>query len=67
MIMNTFDRIVIFVWYFILAIFGYFSARNLDKCFNTDYIGDIAIIFLLTCVLVRVIVLEELNNKQDKK
>lgn len=65
--MSTFDRIVIFAWYFILAMFGYFSARNLDKCFNTDYIGDIAIIFLLTCVLVRVIVLEELNNKQDKK
>ena len=66
--MNTFDRIVIFVWYFILAIFGYFSARNLDKCFNTDYIGDITIIFLLTCVLVRVIVLEEQNEKKkDKK
>ena len=65
--MSTFDRIVIFAWYFILAMFGYFSARNLDKCLNTDYISGIAIIFLLTCVLVRVIVLEELNNKQDKK
>ena len=65
--MSTFDRIVIFAWYFILAMFGYFNARNLDKCFNTDYIGDIAIIFLLSCVLVRVITLEELNEKKDKK
>ena len=65
--MSTFDRIVIFVWYFILAMFGYFSARNLDKCFNTDYISDIVIIFLMACVLVRVITLEELNEKKDKK
>lgn len=65
--MNTFDRIIIFVWYFIFAMLGYFSARNLDKCFNTDYISNIAIIFLITCVLVRVIVLEEQNEKKDKK
>lgn len=65
--MSTFDRIVIFIWYFILAMLGYFSARNLDKCFKTDYIGDIAIIFLITCVLVRTITLEELNEKKDKK
>lgn len=65
--MSTFDRIVIFIWYFIFAMLGYFSARNLDKCFDTDYIGDIAIIFFITCTLVRVIVLEEQNEKKDKK
>ena len=65
--MSTFDRIFIFVNYLILALFGYVGARNLDKSFNTDYISDIVIIFMITCVLTRVITLEELNNKQDKK
>lgn len=64
--MSAFDKTFNFAFYFISAMIAYVSARNLDKCLNTDYISDILIIFLITCVLTRVITLEELNNKQDK-
>lgn len=61
--MSVFDRITIFIWYFISAMFMFNAARNLDKYFNTDYIGDIAISLLMSCIILRVVILEEDNNK----
>ena len=45
----------------------YVSARDLDKCFDTDYITDIAIIFLVTCTMLRVVILEEQNRKHKEE
>lgn len=65
--MSKFDRIIVFINYFVLAMLVYASARNLDKCFDTDYITDIAIIFLLTCTMLRVVILEEQNKKHKEE
>lgn len=65
--MSKFDRISVFIYYFVLAMLVYASARDLDKCFDTDYITDIAIIFLLTCTMLRVVILEEQNKKHKEE
>lgn len=65
--MSKFDRIIVFINYFVLAMLVYASARDLDKCFDTDYITDIAIIFLLTCTMLRVVILEEQNKKHKEE
>lgn len=66
--MSKFDRISVFINYFALAMCVYISARDLDKCFDTDYITDIAIIFLVTCTMLRVVILENRikNIKRNK-
>ena len=43
------------------------TARNLDKYFNTDYIGDIAISLLMSCIILRVVILEEQNKKHKEE
>lgn len=65
--MSKFDRISVFINYFVLAMLVYASARDLDKCFDTDYITDIAIIVLLTCTMLRVVILEEQNKKHKEE
>lgn len=65
--MSKFDRIIVFINYFVLAMLVYASARDLDKCFDTDYITDIAIIFLVTCTMLRVVILEEQNKKHKEE
>ena len=65
--MSIFDRISVFIWYFVSAMCVYVSARGLDKCFGTDYITDIAIIFLVTCTILRVVILEEQNRKHKEE
>lgn len=65
--MSIFDRISVFIYYFVLAMCVYVSARDLDKCFDTDYITDIAIIFLVTCTMLRVVILEEQNRKHKQE
>lgn len=65
--MSKFGRISVFINYFVLAMCVYVSARDLDKCFDTDYITDIAIIFLLTCTMLRVVILEEQNKKHKEE
>lgn len=65
--MRVFDRISVFIWYFVSAMCVYVSARGLDKSFDTEYISDIAIIFLVTCTILRVVILEEQNKKHKEE
>ena len=65
--MGIFDRIIVFAWYFISAMFVFNAARNLDIYFNTDYIGDIAISLLMSCIILRVEILEEQNKKHKEE
>lgn len=65
--MSIFDRISVFIYYLVLAMCVYVSARDLDKRFDTDYITDIAIIFLVTCTMLRVVILEEQNRKHKEE
>lgn len=65
--MDIFDRISIFIWYFVSAMMLYVSARGLDKCYGTDYISDIAIIFLISCTISRIVILEEQNKKHKEE
>lgn len=65
--MRVFVRISIFIWYFITAMYVFNGARNLDKYFNTDYIGDIAISLLMSCIILRVVILEEQNKKNKEE
>ena len=65
--MRVFVRISIFIWYFISAMYVFNTERNLDKYFNTDYIGDIAISLLMSCIMLRVIILEEQNKKHKEE
>ena len=64
--MSIVDRISVIIYYFVLAMCVYVSARDLDKCFDTYYITDIAIIFLVTCTMLRVVILEEQNRKHKE-
>ena len=65
--MSLFLKITFFILLFITVIGYLISARNLDKCFGTDYIGDIAISLLITYLSLQDIILEKQNKKHKEE